>query len=122
MSDETPTPDGDTTDVFVGVDPIYANIDSPARTPGPIDDLVQLQIDHDEACRAPEIKRDWKGNLLDAADDDDDDADAYDPADYSVEEVLGYVEQNPEERDAILEAELDGKNRSTLVDPLSESE
>lgn len=44
---------------------------------------------------------------------------AYDPSDHTVDEVKTYVEENPDQREAVLAAEQDGKNRSTLVDALS---
>lgn len=43
-------------------------------------------------------------------------AEGYDPADYTVEDVKAYVEDNPDERDAVLEAERGGKDRVTLVE------
>lgn len=39
----------------------------------------------------------------------------FDPGEYTVEEVERYVEANPDERQAVLDAELAGKNRTTLV-------
>jgi hypothetical protein len=39
----------------------------------------------------------------------------YDPADYTVGDVLKYVEDNPDLREDVLAAEKAGKNRSTLV-------
>ena len=39
----------------------------------------------------------------------------YDPSDHNVEEVKTYIDQHPDERDAVLKAERDGKNRHTLV-------
>lgn len=44
---------------------------------------------------------------------------AYDPADYTVAEVLEYVDTNPNLSDAVLAAEIDGKNRATIVAALS---
>lgn len=40
----------------------------------------------------------------------------FDPAEHTVVEVEEYVEANPGERQAVLDAELAGKGRSTLVD------
>jgi hypothetical protein len=42
----------------------------------------------------------------------------YDPADHTVDEVLAYAAEHPDEVDAILEAELVGKNRSGIMDKL----
>jgi hypothetical protein len=39
----------------------------------------------------------------------------FDPADYTVDEVVAYAEENPEEAQAILDAETAGQNRTTLV-------
>lgn len=39
----------------------------------------------------------------------------YDPADHNVEEVEEFVTANPETVDAVLELELNGKGRSTLL-------
>jgi len=39
----------------------------------------------------------------------------YDPADHTVEDVKAYVTENPEQADAILELELNGKGRSGLL-------
>jgi hypothetical protein len=39
----------------------------------------------------------------------------FDPADHTVEEVKEYVEANPQTADAILELELNGKERSGLL-------
>lgn len=41
---------------------------------------------------------------------------AFDPGDHKVEDVQAHVEANPDELDAILAAERDGKNRSTLIE------
>lgn len=49
----------------------------------------------------------------------EDDAPAYDPSQYSVDEVVAYVEANPDQKDAVIAAEQDGKNRSTLLSKLS---
>ena len=44
--------------------------------------------------------------------------DAYDPGDYTVDDVVAYAEAHPDEVDAILAAERDGKNRVTLISHL----
>ena len=62
--------------------------------------------DADEA--APKARR--------AAADDDDEG--YDPGDDSVDAVLAYVDENPNEADRVLAAEKAGKNRTTLVSQL----
>jgi hypothetical protein len=43
---------------------------------------------------------------------------AFDPAAHTVTEVIGYVEDNPDQRDAILELEEQGKARVTLINHL----
>jgi hypothetical protein len=43
-------------------------------------------------------------------------AEAYDPSDYNVPEVLDYIEEHPDERDAILAAESAGKGRTSILD------
>lgn len=42
--------------------------------------------------------------------------DVYQPADHTVDEVKDYVTDHPDERQAVLDAEVAGKNRVTLVD------
>jgi hypothetical protein len=39
----------------------------------------------------------------------------YDPADHTVDDVKAHVEANPDQADAILELELNGKGRSGLL-------
>jgi len=39
----------------------------------------------------------------------------FDPADFNIDEVKQYVEENPETAGAILELELNGKERATLL-------
>jgi hypothetical protein len=43
---------------------------------------------------------------------------AYDPAEHTVDEVLAYAEEHPDEVDDIAAAEEAGKNRTTLLDKL----
>lgn len=43
-------------------------------------------------------------------------AGAYDPGGYTIDDVKEYVTANPDQRDAIYEAEQSGKARSTLLD------
>lgn len=50
----------------------------------------------------------------------EDDDEQFDPGDFTVDEVIAYVEANPDEADAILEAEAAGKNRSTLIAALTD--
>ena len=45
----------------------------------------------------------------------------YDPAEHTVEEVKEYVEEHPDQAEEILEAELEGKERKTLVPALEEA-
>lgn len=42
----------------------------------------------------------------------------YDPAAHTVTEVIGYAEDHPEDLEALLIAEEEGKNRSTLISHL----
>lgn len=42
----------------------------------------------------------------------------FDPGDYTVSQVMGYVHAHPEEREAILAAEEEGKGRTTLIERL----
>ena len=39
----------------------------------------------------------------------------FDPGEYTVDEVKTYVEEHPDEVDDVLEKEVGGKDRSTLV-------
>jgi len=43
------------------------------------------------------------------------DADAFDPGEHTVADVEAYLAEHPDERDAVLAAERDGKNRVSLV-------
>lgn len=43
-------------------------------------------------------------------------SDAFDPSEHNVDEVLAYIAENPEEKDAILEAERAGRKRKTILD------
>lgn len=51
---------------------------------------------------------------------DDQEEGGWDPADYTIPEVIQYVTDNPEELLRIIEAEESGKNRSTLLAQLYE--
>lgn len=42
-------------------------------------------------------------------------AEAYDPSKYGVDEVNAYLAEHPEERDAVIAAERNGKNRKTIT-------
>ncbi len=44
----------------------------------------------------------------------------FDPSAHSINEVLAYVEENPDQKEAVLEQERAGKNRSTLIAKLEE--
>ena len=46
----------------------------------------------------------------------------YDPSEHTVEEVRTYLAEHPEETDAVLAAEADGKNRTTLVNSTTNGE
>ena len=43
-------------------------------------------------------------------------SDAFDPSQHNVDEVLAYIAANPDEKDAILEAESAGRKRKTILD------
>ena len=43
----------------------------------------------------------------------------YEPGDHTVDEVKVYVEANPDQADAVYDAEQAGKNRVTLLDWLT---
>jgi hypothetical protein len=43
---------------------------------------------------------------------------AFDPSEHSVHDVLAYVEEHPDERDAVRAAERGGKGRVTLLSAL----
>lgn len=45
--------------------------------------------------------------------------DVYDPSDHTVADVLAYVEENPDEANRVLHAELVGKNRVTIITALT---
>jgi hypothetical protein len=51
---------------------------------------------------------------------DDDEEDVFDPGAHTVAEVEAYVDDNPDEVDAVLAAEKAGKNRVTLVEALED--
>ena len=59
-------------------------------------------------------------SVVEDTDATDDDEEAFDPGDYTIDDVKAHVEQNPGERDAVLAAEVAGKNRVTLVDWLTD--
>lgn len=52
---------------------------------------------------------------------DEADEEYFDPADYSAEQVRGFVEENPEAVDDVLAAEQSGKNRKGLVEWLTKT-
>ena len=43
----------------------------------------------------------------------------FDPGEHTVDEVKAHVDANPDQAQAVLDAELAGKNRTTLVDWLT---
>ena len=43
-------------------------------------------------------------------------ADTFDPSKHNVDEVLAHIAANPDEKDAILEAESAGRKRKTILD------
>lgn len=49
----------------------------------------------------------------------EEEVDGYSPADHTVDEVLAYAVDNPDEVDAIVAAEETGKNRVTLLEALA---
>lgn len=46
----------------------------------------------------------------------------YDPADHKVEDVLAFVEANPDEAQYVLDMEQAGKNRAGIISVLAESD
>ena len=68
----------------------------------------------DEAIKAQE-SGDATGDQGQAAGDSTEAKSAYDPSDKSVADVKAYVEEHPEEKDAVLAAEAGGKNRPTIA-------
>lgn len=42
-------------------------------------------------------------------------AEGFNPSDHTVAEVLAYIAENPDQKDAVIAAEKDGKNRTTVV-------
>lgn len=57
-------------------------------------------------------------DLVAAADDATADAEDFDPGDYTVNEVIAYVEEHPDEAQAVYDAENAGKARVTLLTDL----
>lgn len=49
---------------------------------------------------------------------DDSAGDRFDPAEHKVDEVLAHVDANPDDLDRVIDAELGGKARKTLLDDL----
>lgn len=47
-------------------------------------------------------------------------ASVFDPADHSVKKVIAYVDEHPEEAEAVYAAEAAGKARSSLLSALGE--
>lgn len=43
-------------------------------------------------------------------------SEVYDPSEHTVDEVKSYVEEHPDECEAVLDAEQEGKDRITLVE------
>lgn len=46
------------------------------------------------------------------------DSDTFDPGDHKVDDVLAFVEANPDQRDRIFDAEQAGKGRTSLLTAL----
>lgn len=67
----------------------------------------------DPAVAAEDAESDSSGEASDS-----EESEAFDPADHNVDDVVKYVEANPDQRDAVVEAEKSGKNRSTLLTQL----
>lgn len=49
-------------------------------------------------------------------------ADAFDPSEHTVDEVLAHVEEHPDDRDKVVAAEQSGKGRVTLLGALAPPE
>jgi hypothetical protein len=69
-----------------------------------------------EAVGQPPI---WTGADTDPPPEGDD-GDVFDPGAHTVADVEAYVDENPDELDAVLAAEKAGKNRVTLVEALED--
>jgi hypothetical protein len=67
--------------------------------------------------RTVEDADDAEGGALSARRADGED-DGYDPGEDNVDDVLAYVDENPDEADRVLAAEKAGKNRTTVVSQL----
>jgi hypothetical protein len=59
----------------------------------------------------------WTGADTDPPPEGDD---VFDPGAHTVADVEAYVDENPDELDAVLAAEKSGKNRVTLVEALED--
>jgi hypothetical protein len=53
-----------------------------------------------------------------AEDAETEEVEEFDPNDYTIDEVLAYVDDNPDELDAVIAAEKAGKSRVTLLSQL----
>jgi hypothetical protein len=70
-----------------------------------IHDMLRLQLDQVRTDTEPVAGDD----LAD---------DGFDPSQHTVDAVLAYVKENPDQAAAIVAAERDGKHRSTILDAL----
>lgn len=78
----------------------------------------QVREEQLEVLEAAEAAREKPAdNVPDEEREDDLD---FDPADHNADKVVEHVEKNPEQRDAVLEAERQGKNRKTVVEALQD--
>lgn len=75
-------------------------------------DIARLK--GEEAPAAAEGSEDAESGEADAGADEE----AFDPGDYTIDQVLAYVDANPDEVDSVLAAEEAGKARSTLITQL----
>lgn len=74
---------------------------------------VEAGIKNDPVITAPVVEADDQA----AQDGDTEGGEGdYDPADYTVPEVLEYLESHPDEREAVLAKERDGKDRVTITE------
>lgn len=92
-----------------GAEPAPRGLGRPGNQVMPED----AQADHD-ALVAEQAEMDAAGTAA-----GDDELGTFDPAKHTVPQVLAYVEQYPEERDRIANAEAENKARHGILDALA---
>lgn len=78
--------------------------------PGQIRSADELGMDDDQLDAFVEA-----GYALEVFSEEAEPPEAFDPSDYTVAEVEEYLDAHPDEAEAILAAEAEGKNRTTLT-------